>query len=396
MQQTKLTENIYYVGVNDRRNDLFENHMELPNGVSYNSYLIVDGKTALIDPVEADFLEEYLFKVKTALAGRPLDYLVINHDEPDHSGSIAAVIREYPNVQVVGNAKTFAPLEAFYGNIENKKIVTEGETLNLGKHTLQFFTVPMVHWPESMVTYEQSTGIVFSNDAFGGFGALNGGIFDDQVNLCFYEDDMRRYYANIVGKVAMQALKAIEKLGGLNIKIIAPSHGLVWRSNIAWVIDRYTRWSKHEGEEGIVIVYGSMHGNTARMADIVAQGAADAGIKEIKIYDVAHTEVSFIMSDIWKYKGVIIGACAHYASMFPNMTLLTHELNEFKPKNKCYGIFGGMSWSGGGVKTLAKIAEDGGWNLVSDNVEVKGAPIREEDIDKLYNLGKAVAEATKG
>ena len=396
MQQTKLTENIYYVGVNDRRNDLFENHMELPNGVSYNSYLIVDEKTALIDPVEADFLEEYLFKVKTALAGRPLDYLVINHDEPDHSGSIAAVIREYPNVQVVGNAKTFAPLEAFYGNIENKKIVTEGETLNLGKHTLQFFMVPMVHWPESMVTYEQSTGIVFSNDAFGGFGALNGGIFDDQVNLCFYEDDMRRYYANIVGKVAMQALKAIEKLGGLNIKMIAPSHGLVWRSNIAWVIDRYTRWSKHEGEEGIVIVYGSMHGNTARMADIVAQGAADAGIKEIKIYDVAHTEVSFIMSDIWKYKGVIIGACAHYASMFPNMTLLTHELNEFKPKNKCYGIFGGMSWSGGGVKTLAKIAEDGGWNLVSDNVEVKGAPIREEDIDKLYNLGKAVAEATKG
>jgi len=396
MKQIQLSENIFYVGVNDRHTELFENHMELPNGVSYNSYLIVDDKTALIDPVESDFFEEYLFKVKTALGCRQLDYLVINHDEPDHSGSIAAVIREYPNVQVVGNAKTFAPLEAFYGNIENKKVVAEGETLSLGKHTLQFFMVPMVHWPESMVTYEQSTGIVFSNDAFGGFGALNGGIFDDQVNLAFYEDDMRRYYANIVGKVAMQALKAIEKLGGLSIKMIAPSHGLVWRSNIAWVIDRYTRWSKHEGEEGLVIVYGSMHGNTARMADIVAQGAADAGIKEIKIYDVAHTEVSFIMSDIWKYKGVIIGACAHYASMFPNMTLLTHEINEFKPKNKCYGIFGGMSWSGGGVKTLAKIAEEGAWNLVSDNVEVKGAPIREEDWDKLYNLGKAVAEAIKG
>ena len=287
MKPIQLTENIYYVGVNDRHTDLFENHMELPNGVSYNSYLIVDDKTALIDPVEADFFEEYLFKVKSALNGRKLDYLIINHDEPDHSGSIAAVIREYPNVQVVGNAKTFAPLEAFYGNVENKKIVAEGETLSLGSHTLQFFTVPMVHWPESMVTYEQSTGIVFSNDAFGGFGALNGGIFDDQVNLDFYEDDMRRYYSNIVGKVAMQALKAIEKLGGLTINMIAPSHGLVWRSNIAWVIDRYTRWSKHDGEEGIVIVYGSMHGNTARMADIVAQGAADAGIKEIKIYDVA-------------------------------------------------------------------------------------------------------------
>lgn len=396
MQQIQLTENIYYVGVNDRHTDLFENHMELPNGVSYNSYLIVDEKIALIDPVEANFLEEYLFKVKSVLGDRKVDYLIINHDEPDHSSTVAAVLREYPEVQVVGNAKTFAPLEAFYGPIENKKVVAEGETLCLGAHTLQFFMVPMVHWPESMVTYEQSSKIVFSNDAFGGFGALNGGIFDDQVNLAFYEDDMRRYYANIVGKVAMQAVKAIEKLGGLEISMIAPSHGLVWRSNLAWVLDKYTQWSKQESEEGVVVVYGSMHGNTARMAEIVARGAAEAGIKEVKVYDVAKTEVSFIMSDIWKYKGVIIGACAHYGNMFPNMTLLTHEINEFKPKDKCYGLFGGMSWSGGGVKTLAKYAEEGKWNLVADSVEVKGAPIREEDWDKLYNLGKTVAEAVKG
>ena len=396
MEQIKLTENIYYVGVNDRHTDLFENHMELPNGVSYNSYLIVDEKVALIDPVEANFLEEYLFKVKSVLKDRKVDYLIINHDEPDHSSTVAAVLREYPEVQVVGNAKTFAPLEAFYGPIENKKVVAEGETLSLGAHTLQFFMVPMVHWPESMVTYEQANGIVFSNDAFGGFGALNGGIFDDQVNLAFYEDEMRRYYANIVGKVAMQALKAIEKLGGLEIKTIAPSHGLVWRSNLAWVIGKYTQWSKQESEEGLVIVYGSMHGNTARMAEIVARGAAEAGIKEIKVYDVAKTEVSFIMSDIWKYKGVIIGACAHYGSMFPNMSLLVHEINEFKPKDKCYATFGGMSWSGGGVKTLAKHAEEGKWNLIAESVEVKGAPIREEDWDKLYNLGKAVAMAVKG
>ena len=396
MQQIQLTDNIFYVGVNDRHTELFENHMELPNGVSYNSYLILDEKVALIDPVEAGFIEEYLFKVKSVLQGRKVDYLIVNHDEPDHSSSIAAVLREWPEVQVVGNAKTFAPLEAFYGSIENKKTVAEGETLGLGKHTLQFFMVPMVHWPESMVTYEQTSGIVFSNDAFGGFGTLNGGVFDDQVNLAFYEDDMRRYYSNIVGKVAMQALKAIEKLGGLEIKMIAPSHGLVWRSNLAWVIGKYTQWSQQESEEGVVIVYGSMHGNTGVMADIVARGAAEAGIKEVKVYDVAKTEVSFIMSDIWKYKGIIIGACAHYTNMFPNMTLLTHEINEFKPKNKCYGIFGGMSWSGGGVKTLTKYAEEGQWNLVAESVEVKGAPIREEDWNKLYNLGKTVAEAVKG
>ena len=395
MQQIQLTNNIFYVGVNDRRTDLFENHMELPNGVSYNSYLIVDEKVALIDPVEANFLEEYLFKIKSVLKDRKVDYLIINHDEPDHSSTVAAILREFPEVQMVGNAKTFAPLEAFYGPIENKKTVAEGETLSLGAHTLQFFMVPMVHWPESMVTYEQSAGILFSNDTFGGFGALNGGIFDDQVNLAFYEDDMRRYYANIVGKMAMQAVKAIEKLGPLNIKMIAPSHGLVWRSNPAWVIGKYSQWSKHEGEEGIVIVYGSMHGNTGVMADIVARGAAEAGIKEVKVYDVAKTEISFILSDIWKYKGVIIGACAHYANMFPNMNLLTHEINEFKPKNKFYGLFGGMSWSGGGVKTLAKYAEEGQWNLVADSVEVKGAAIREEDWDKLYNLGKTVAENIK-
>ena len=396
MQQIQLTENIFYVGVNDRRTERFENHIELPNGVSYNSYLIVDEKVALIDPVEAGFIEEYLFKVKNALQGRKVDYLIINHDEPDHSSSIAAVVREWPEIQVVGNAKTFAPLEAFYGPVENKKMVAEGETLSLGKHTLQFFMVPMVHWPESMVTYEQTSKIVFSNDAFGGFGALNGGIFDDQANLAFYEDDMRRYYANIVGKVAMQALKAIEKLGGLEIKMIAPSHGLVWRTNLAWVLGKYTQWSKQQSEEGVVIVYGSLHGNTGVMADIVARGAAEAGIKEVKVYDMAKTEVSFIMSDIWKYKGVIIGACAHYGSMFPDMTLLTHEINEFKPKDKVYGLFGGMSWSGGGVKTLAKLAEEGKWNLVTESVEVKGAPIREEDWDKLYNLGKTVAEAVKG
>ena len=256
--------------------------------------------------------------------------------------------------------------------------------------------LPMVHWPESMVTYEQASGIVFSNDAFGGFGALNGGIFDDQVNLAFYEDEMRRYYANIIGKVAMQVVKAIEKLSALEIKMIAPSHGLIWRSNLAWVLGKYTQWSKQEPEEGVVVVYGSMHGNTGVMADIIARGAAEAGIKEVKVYDIAKTEVSFIMSDIWKYKGVIIGACAHYGNMFPNMTLLVHEINEFKPKNKCYALFGGMSWSGGGVKTLTKYAEEGQWNLVADNVEVKGAPIREEDWDKLYNLGKAVAEAVKG
>ena len=393
MKRIELAENVYYVGVNDRHTDFFENHIQLPNGVSYNSYLIVDEQVALIDPVEISFIGQFLANVRAVLNGRPVDYLIVNHAEPDHSGSVAMLQKEFPNMQIVGNAKTFAPLEAFYGPLQNKKVVADSETLSLGKHTLQFFTAPMVHWPESMVTFETNTGILFSNDAFGGFGALNGGIFDDQVDLSFSEDDMRRYYANIVGKVSMPASKAINRLSALGIKMIAPSHGLVWRSDLQWVISRYLRWSGHQGEEGVVIAYGSMYGNTAAMADLIARGVADAGVRDVRVYDVSRTETSFIISDIWKFKGVVLGACAHYGSMFPNMSLLVHEIEHFKPQNKQFALFGGMGWSGGGVSTLSKIAADAQWNLVTDPVEVKGAPIREEDIDRLYALGRAVGEA---
>ena len=224
---------------------------------------------------------------------------------------------------------------------------------------------------------------------------MNGGIFDDEVNLDFYEDDMRRYYSNIIGKVAMMALKTIQKALTLDIKMIAPSHGLIWRSNLQWVIDRYTAWSAQQAKEGVVIVYGSMYGNTGRMADIVARGVADAGVKEIKVYDVSKTELSFIFSDIWKYKGMILGACSHYGSIFPNMTGLLHELAEYKPQNKVVGLFGGASWSGGGLKTLKENAEACKWNIVGEPVEVKGAPIREEDIEKLYKLGFEIGKSVK-
>lgn len=383
----QLADNIYYVGVNDRRTELFENHIEIPNGVSYNSYLIDDEKVVLIDPVESGFMSQYLSQIKSILGDRQVDYLVINHDEPDHSGAVAAVVSAYPNVTVIGNEKTFGPLENFYGPIANKKVVADGEELPIGAHTLQFFTAPMCHWPESMVTFEKTTGIIFSNDAFGGFGTLNGAIFDDEVNLDFYEDDMLRYYSNIVGKVAPMALKAIQKVGPLPIKMIAPSHGLIWRTNLEWVLSRYTRWSKHEAQKGVVIAYGSMYGNTGRMADIIARGVAAAGVKEIKVFDISKTDVSFILSDIWKYKGVILGASSHYGSLFPNMTLLLHELAEFKPKDKYYGLFGGASWSGGGLRTLKAHAECCKWDVVAEPAEVLGAPIKDEDIERLYNLG---------
>lgn len=395
MQNIKLTDNIFYVGVNDRRTELFENQMPLPNGVSYNAYLIVDEKIALIDTVEASFLDEYLFKIKRVIGDRKVDYLIVNHDEPDHSSSIHAILKEYPGITVVGNARTFAPIENFYGPIENKQIVVEGEELCLGRHHLQFYTIPMVHWPESMVTYETTEKIAFTNDAFGGFGTLDGTYFDDEANLDYYEADMRRYYANIVGKVSVATQGALQKASALDIKMIAPSHGLIWRSNPSWVVERYSRWSSYQAEEGVVIVYGSMYGNTARMADIIARGVADAGIKEVRVYDVAKTHVSYLMSDIWKYKGVVLGSCTHYLSIFPPMELLLHELEQIQPKNKLLGVFGGMSWAGAGAKKIMHANETIKWQQIGEAVEVKGAPIREDDIEKLYALGLAIGKAVK-
>lgn len=385
--QIALAENVFYVGVNDRRIEKFEGHIEIPNGVSYNSYLIVDEKVVLIDPVEPSFMSQYLQQIQYNLEGRSVDYLVINHAEPDHSGAIAAVMAAYPNVTIVGNEKTFAPLENFYGPISNKLVVKDTEVLNLGKHKLHFFTVPMCHWPESMVTFEETTGILFSNDAFGGFGALNGGVFDDEVDYKDYVEDMRSYYANIVGKVAAMALKAIQKAAPLPIKMIAPSHGLIWRTNVTWIVNRYTQWSIHAAKPGLVIAYGSMYGNTARMADIIARGAAAAGVLDIRIFDMTNTDSARVMANIWRYNGLVLGGASHYGSIIPNMVTLLNEIAEYKPKDKIMGLFGGASWSGGALRTLKGYAETNKWNVVADPVEVLGAPIKENDIDKLYDMG---------
>lgn len=389
-----LTNDIFWVGVNDRHTERFENYWPLPYGVSYDSYLVVDEKVALIDTVEAGFFDAFLDNIKEILGERQPDYLIINHAEPDHSGSLRAIIREFPNIILVGNSKTFPMIEGFYGVHENKIIIEEGSTLSLGKHTLQFFTVPMVHWPESMVTYETSEKILFSNDSFGSFGALDGGIFDDEVSLDFIESEMRRYYSNIVGKYGVQVQKALTKLSGLDIKIIAPSHGPIWRSNVKFVVNCYDRWSKCETEEGVVIVYGSLYGHTASMADIIARSIAEEGIKKVLVYDSSKTHSSYIISEIWRYRGVIFGSSAYNGGIFTPMRGLIKELEHIMPKNHLFGIFGCMSWSGGGVKTLEEFSTNIKWDVVAPSVEVKHAA-NEEDVERLRAIGKAMAKALK-
>ena len=388
-----ITDDIHYIGVNDRETYLFENLWPLDQGVSYNSYLINDEKTAVFDTVKNTKMNDFIGKIASILKGRKLDYLVINHMEPDHSGSIKSLQNQYPDLILVGNAKTFEMMENFYGPMNNYLVIKDGDTLSLGNHELVFYMTPMVHWPETMMTYEKTTGILFSMDAFGGFGSLDGGVFDDEVNLEFYMDETRRYYSNIVGKYGAMVQKALKKLteAQIPINVIAPTHGPVWRSAPSCIIDYYDRWSRAETEEGVVIVYGSMYGNTQKMADVIARRLSEKGIKNIRIYDASKTHVSYLVSDIWRFKGVILGSCAYNTGLFPTMETLVNKLENSQLKNRLLGIFGTASWSGGGVSSLNKFAEKIKWEQVGESVEAVSSP-KDEDFEKCIQIADEMAD----
>ncbi len=390
----ELSKGIYWLGFNDRKKHLFENHWPLEKGVAYNAYLVVDEKTALIDTAEAPFSGDLVDWVKELLDGRTLDYLVINHMEPDHSGAIRDVVQAYPDVILVGNRKTQPMVEGFYGICENFQEVTEGEELSLGSKTLQFFMIPMVHWPESMVTYCPAEKILFSNDAFGSFGAHMGGVFDDEVNLSWYEDEIARYYSNIVGKYGAQVQKALAKLGGLDISIIAPSHGIMWRSEIPYILEKYQQWSKFEGEEGVVVVFGTMYGNTEKIADYIARFLSEEGVKNVRVFDAAKTHESYIINEIFKYKGVILGSCAYNGGIFPPMAHLLHDLEHINIKNRTLGIFGSSSWGGGGVRAIQKFAENIKWEVVAEPNEARHSA-KQDDISMCKEIAKSMAAKIK-
>ena len=368
----KITDRVYYLGVNDRRKHLFENMWPLPQGVAYNSYLIVDEKTALVDTVEFTAAADYRESIAALLKGRKLDYLIVNHMEPDHAGMIGALAAYYPDLKIVGNSKTFKILEGFFGITDNLVEVADGGTLALGYHQLQFVLTPWVHWPETMVTYDVTEQILFSADAFGSFGTLDGGIFDDEINFDFYESEMRRYYSNIVGKYSNMVQKALAKLKGTPVRIICSTHGPVWRSEPSKVISLYDKWSRHEAETGVVVAFASMYGHTEQMADYIARRLAEQGLREIRVFDVSKTHVSFLISEIWKYKGLIIGSCAYNSGMHPMIDHLCSELLHTGVKNKELGIFGSFSWNGGGVKGLHAFAEAVGLPLVAPAAEMQG------------------------
>lgn len=391
MHQVNLAEHIYYLGFNDRRTHLFENFWPIPNGVSYNSYLIVDEKIALIDTVERTFIDEYLDQIEMLTGGRDVDYLIINHMEPDHSGALKAVVAKYPNITLVGNKKTFDMVANYYQPANQTLEVYDDSELPLGKHRLSFATIPMVHWPETMVTFEMTQKILFTGDAFGSFGTLDGGIFDDELHLAFYEEDLMRYFTNIVGKYCPHTQRALKKVKTLDVKMLAATHGPIWRTDLNYILNKYEKWSTYTTDPGAVIVYGSMYGNTAKMADVIARQLAVRGIKNIRVYDASKTHASYIISDIFKYKAFIVGSAAYNNELFPPVESLVTKIEHMGIKDHLLGIFGSFGWNGGGVKNLQKFAENIKWDLIYNPVEEKGT-LKKDKYEQCIELANAMAD----
>ena len=392
----KITDKIYYVGVNDRNKGLFEGLWPLPYGVSYNSYLIDDEKVCLIDTVEVDFFTQFIENIREVIGDRKIDYLVINHMEPDHSGSLALLKKYYPDVRIVGNKKTFGMVQGFYG-IEGETVeVKNGDSIELGGHTLNFVLTPMVHWPETMMTLDTTAHVLFSGDAFGCFGALCGGVIDSQINCDDFWLEMVRYYSNIVGKYGTPVQNALKKLEGITLDYICSTHGPIWHEHIEKVIAIYDRLSRYEAEEGLVICYGTMYGNTERMAEVIARAASEAGVKNIVLYNVSKTHHSYILRDVFRYRGLIVGAPTYNTGLYHEMDVLLSEIAGRDMKGRLFGWFGSYGWAG---KAVEKIGE---WNENKLHFEPVGAPVEMKQAltpevkSACEDLGRDMAKALKG
>ncbi len=389
-----IKDDLYYVGASDRRLNLFENVYPIPMGISYNSYLLLDEKTVLLDTCDRGVEGVFTENVAHVLNGRDLDYVVVDHMEPDHGATLLAVLRKYPGATAVCTAGAAKMIGQFFdAGLEGRiRIVKEGEKLSCGRHTLAFYTAPMVHWPEVMVTYDETDGILFSADAFGTFGALDGDLYADECGADAAE--MRRYYANIVGKYGVQVQNLLKKAAKLDIRMICPLHGPIWRQELDTLIRKYDLWSRWEGEEGLVIFCASIYGGTQNAADRLASMLSERGVRGVKVYDVSCQDPSFLVAEAFRCRAAVFASSSYNAGVFVRMEDLLHDLKAHDFKNHLIAYVENGSWAPSAAKTMKAILEGQALTVVGETVTIRSAA-HEKDEAALAALADALCAALK-
>ena len=395
----RINDDLFWVGGTDRRLALFENAYPIPRGVSYNAYLLLDEKTVLFDTVDRAIPEQFFENIDALLKGRALDYVVVNHMEPDHCATLGEIVLRYPGVQGVCNPKTIPIIKQFYNfDIDSRAIVVkENDTLCTGRHTFTFLMAPMVHWPEVMVTYDTTDKTLFSADAFGTFGAMNGNLFADEVNFeRDWLDDARRYYTNIVGKYGPSVQTLLKKASGLDIRTLCPLHGPVWREDISWYVDKYLTWSSYEPEEkAVMIAYGSIYGNTENAANILACKLAERGIRNIAMYDASSTHPSTIISEAFRCSHLVFASATYNGGIFSSMEHVLMDLKAHNLQNRTVALMENGSWgvlSGKQMKEI--IGSMKNMTILEQMVTVKSS-LKESQIEELDSMADAIAESMK-
>lgn len=395
----KVTEDLIYVGGSDRRLSRFENLFPIPRGVSYNSYVLLDEKTVLMDTADDSISRQFLENVTYALGGRALDYLVVQHMEPDHCAMIDVLLCRYPEAKLVCSAKALGMLGQFYGldAKERALVVAEGDKLSTGRHTLHFIMAPMVHWPEVMVTYDEASKTLFSADAFGTFGALAGNIFDDEIDFnSVWMNDARRYYTNIVGKYGAQVQALLKKASALDIAMICPLHGPIWRSKLDLLLDKYQKWSTYEPEDkAVMIAYASMYGNTENAANVLANLLADRGVRDIAMYDVSETDVSELVAESFRCSHLVLASPTYNGGLYPRMESFLADIKALNLQKRTVALLENGTWAPVAAKHMRAMLEGmKEMTVLEGSVAIKSA-LADSQIASLEALADEIAAQIK-
>ena len=396
----KVTDDLIYVGGSDRRLSRFENLFPIPKGVSYNSYVLLDEKTVLFDTADESISRQYIENVVHALNGRPLDYMVVQHMEPDHCAMIDDMLRRYPEAKMVCSAKAVGMFAQFYGTdvAARALVVKEGDKLSTGEHTLHFVMAPMVHWPEVMVTYDEKDKILFSADAFGTFGALAGNIFDDEITFdTTWMNDARRYYTNIVGKYGVQVQALLKKAASLDIEMICPLHGPIWRKDLGLLLEKYQKWSTYEPEDKtVMIAYATMYGNTENAANVLAGMLADKGVKNIAMYDVSETDVSELVAESFRCSHLVLAAPTYNSRIQPKMEAYLSEIKALNLQNRTVAVIDNGTWAAtAGKQMIGTLEGMKNMTILENTISIKSA-LAENQLGALEALADELAKQVNG